>query len=170
MNSLIETSRLIITYHTLEDAPFFYRLMNQQSWIKNIGDRNIKTIDNAKSHIETKIFTAFAEYGYGTYALRLKMNNVILGTCGIYNRPGLDIPDLGFAMLDEFGGNGYMFEAATAVLDYARDELGINMLAAITLPSNKRSINLLRKLRFEFKESFYLPNDSELLNKYIIRL
>lgn len=89
-----------------------------------------------------------------------------IGTCGLTIRPFLDAPDFGFAFLPAFTGQGYAYEVALANLSYARDDLGINELLAITLPENERSIRLLEKLNFRFEKNFMEDDDEVSLYRF----
>jgi ribosomal-protein-alanine N-acetyltransferase len=73
-----------------------------------------------------------------------------IGICGLLKRESLPDPDIGFAFLRAHWSRGYAFEAASAVLDYARDVLRLPRLLAITNPQNTSSRRLLERLRFVY--------------------
>ena len=50
--TLISTDRLHINKITLKDAPFILALMNDKDWIKNIGDRGVRTIEQAEELVD----------------------------------------------------------------------------------------------------------------------
>jgi len=145
---MIETQRLHLRRFDLSDAPFVYLLMNSEGWIKNIGDRNIKTIEDAEKYIETKYFDSYNKFGYGPYLVTLKETGSPIGSAGIYKRENLLDPDIGYVLMPEFWNQGFALEAAGAVLRFASEKLQLKKLMAITLPSNQPSINLLGKLGF----------------------
>ena len=98
-------------------------------------------------------------YGYGPYRIALKGEDTPVGICGLFRRDGLDEPDIGYSTLPDFCGRGYAYEAAVAVIDYARDELGLVRLIAIISPGNDASIGLIRKLGFEFERMHSMPGE-----------
>ncbi len=168
MAVILETERLILREFVIEDAPFMLKLVNDPSWLKYIGDRNVHSIEDAEQYVLNGALKSYATLGFGFYVVVWKHSQLLIGTCGLTKRDFLDIPDFGFAFLPEFTGKGYAFEAAEATLAYAGSALGIKELAAITLPLNTRSIRLLLKLGFAFKKSLF--EDREQLDLYRITL
>jgi RimJ/RimL family protein N-acetyltransferase len=161
---ITETNRLIISKISLEDAPFFLKLVNTPNWIKYIGDRNLKTIKDAEDYLTNGILKGYKEVGFGFYKVQNKINNTPIGICGLVKREQLDDVDFGFAFLPEFEGQGFGFEASTAILKVANELFNIKKLLAITLPINSNSIKLLEKLGFNFEKSVKpFEDDEELL-------
>lgn len=150
MKVIFETERLRFREFTLSDAVFIIELLNSPGWIQFIGDRNVNAIDDAKKYLVNGPFKSYRDFRYGLSMVELKTDGTPIGMSGILNRTTLDTPDLGFAFLPGFEGKGYGFEIANAIIKYARAELNINTLAAITKPDNSKSIKLLEKLGFNF--------------------
>ena len=163
-----ETPRLILKPTSEEDAGFVVELFNSPKWLRYIGDRNVHTSDEAKAYISTKIKPQFERLGYANYTVIRKSDNVKLGSCGLYDREGLDGIDIGFAFLPAFEGNGYAFEAARKILEVAFKVFEIEQISAITTHDNEASQKLLDKLGLTFKKTFNLPNDDEELLIYEI--
>ncbi len=157
----IETNRLYLTAVSLEDAAFILELLNTPKWIHFIGDRDVKNVIQAKEYIKVRMLPQMEACGFGNYVLVRKEDGLKMGTCGIYKREGLDGVDIGFAMLPEFEGKGYMYEAAIKIKDLAINHFQLDKLNGITLPENMASRNLLEKLGLELKGTIRLPNDSE---------
>jgi len=151
MKETLNTPRLILREINLNDAPFIFELMNSEGWIEFIGDRGIHNIENAKKYIKENYIKSYKENGYGAYLLQEKNDNALLGMCGLFNRPQLEDVDIGFALLPEYHGKGYAFEAATTVLEYAIKVLQIDRITAITTFENKSSQKLLEKIGFHFE-------------------
>ena len=155
------TKRLILRPATIDDAPFILELLNSKGWLDNIGDRGVYTLDHARNYITEKCLPAYEVPGCGPMLCVLKTDGTIIGNTGVYDRPGLDRPDFGFAFLDEYHGQGYAYEASVSNLAFAVAHGQIELLA-ITLPTNKPSLNLLRKLGFEQEpELIRIPGDDE---------
>ncbi|WP_299007048.1 GNAT family N-acetyltransferase [uncultured Shewanella sp.] len=143
---MLETERLIVRELTLEDAAFIHALMTSPLYLKNIGDRNIRSIEHAEAFLENNIIKSYQDNGYGLYAVVLKQTNQVVGMSGLVRREGLPHTDIGFGFLPEFMGKGYAYEASKAVMDYAQNVLELNPILAITVKDNVRSISLLNKL------------------------
>ncbi|MEC0231731.1 GNAT family N-acetyltransferase [Paenibacillus alba] len=148
---VLETERLILRYQTIEDAAFMLELMNDPSWIQYIGDKGVRTIDEARDYISKVALDAYARLGYGFYLTELKDEGIPIGICGLAKRDFLEDVDVGFAFLPRFWGKGYAFEATSAVMEYAQAELGIKRIVAITTESNHASAKLLEKLGLHFE-------------------
>jgi len=144
-----ETQRLTLRRFALSDAHWFLKLVNQPSWIVNIGDRQVHSIADAERYIDVRILSSYAENDFGLYVIESKTDLRVIGVCGLVKRDTLPEPDIGFALFDEHAGHGYAEEAARAVLALAFDQLGLVRLLAITTPNNERSIKLLQKLGFD---------------------
>jgi RimJ/RimL family protein N-acetyltransferase len=158
---IAETNRLIISKISLEDAPFFLKLVNTPNWIKYIGDRNLKTIKDAEDYLTNGILKSYKELGFGFYILQNKSDNEPIGICGLVKRDQLDEVDFGFALLPEFEAQGFGFEASTTILKVAKDVFNIKKILAITLPINTNSIKLLEKLGFNYEKRVKPYEDDE---------
>jgi len=146
---------------TLEDAAFFLRLLNEPSWLENIGDRGVRTVADAEHYIRNNIRAAYQAHGFGLYAVQLRSKPLPIGLCGLVRRDFLPAPDLGFALLPEYCGHGYATEAARAVLSHAQVELEIERLYAIVKPGNRRSVKLLEQLGFRRAGPGQIPQGEE---------
>lgn len=159
---IARTERLVLRHADLTDADFFCRLLNEPSWLQNIGDRGVRTPGDAEEYIQTKSIDVYPKLGFGMYLVESRDSRQPMGLCGLVMREALPHPDLGFAFLPEFWGRGYAFEAAAAVMAHAR-ELGLVKLLAITDPTNRASFRLLEKLGFRFESMTRMsPADKEL--------
>lgn len=150
---ILKTKRLKLRELTKGDAAFVLKLMNDPLWLRFIGDRHIRTIEDAENHILQKMIPNYAALGFGFYLVELKDNHAPIGICGLVKRPFLDHIDIGFAFLPEYHGRGYAFESAFAVLNFAKNDLGIDHIVAITDPENTRSIKLLEKLGLRYSKT-----------------
>lgn len=156
-----ETERLVIRPTQEEDAAFIFQLLNSPKWLKNIGNRNISSEIEAKHYIQTKMIAQRHRLGYSNNTIIRKSDQVKIGTCGIYNREGLNGVDLGFALLPQFESMGYAYESCSKLLDVAKLNFDIKELNAITLKENLESQQLLTKLGFTYVKVIQLPNDTE---------
>ncbi len=161
-----ETDRLILRRISLDDAEFIFELLNEPAWLRFIGDRDIRTVDESRDYIEKRMLESFARLGFGAYVAVSKEMEVPLGICSLVKRDALEHIDLGFAFLQRHWGQGYAFEASSALLAHASRELGHHHLCAIVSPDNQASIRLLEKLKFSFKERIILEGAEEELLLY----
>ena len=158
---ILETERLILREFHSGDAGFILKLVNTPAWLEYIGDRNIRTIEEAENYLEQGPVKSYAINGFGLYMVEIKENHAPAGMCGLIKRDGLDDPDIGFALMPKYTGKGYAQEIATATLNHARKKLGLEKIVAITTANNTSSIKLLNKLGLYFARMVKLTDDSE---------
>ena len=159
---IAETNRLLISKITLKDASNFLKLVNSPNWLKYIGDRHVKTIKDAKNYLKNGTLKSYSTYGFGFYKLQLKAKNKeFIGTCGLVKREQLDDVDIGFALLPEFEGQGFGYEASQAIMQLTKEKFNLKRIVAITLPSNTNSIKLLEKLGLSYEKRVNPFEDGE---------
>ena len=144
------TDRLSLDPCTPEDAPFILRLLNEPSFLEYIGDKGVRSLEDAEEHVRSGPMASYARHGHGLQKVSLRATGELLGMAGLLKRDHLPDADLGFAFLPEATGHGYAFEAGVAVLAHARRELGHSRTLAIVYPANTRSIRLLERLGFTY--------------------
>jgi RimJ/RimL family protein N-acetyltransferase len=150
--NVLETPRLLLRRLDTGDAAFILGLVNEPSWLQFIGDRGVRTLDDARAYIANGPMAMYERYGFGLYWTGLKSGEPI-GICGLVKRPALDDVDLGFALLPAYWGNGYAAESAAAVMELAHRAFGLERVIAITSQDNVRSIRLLEKLGMAFERN-----------------
>jgi RimJ/RimL family protein N-acetyltransferase len=168
MMKVLETERLILRRLTVEDSGFILELLNDPEWLRFIGDRGVRTVDDARGYILKNLVAMYERLGFGLYLCELKGASVPIGICGLIKRDSLEDVDIGFAFLPAFRGKGYAFESASAVMTYAERTLGLNRLAAITSPDNFVSGKLLEKLGFNFERMIKLSDDGEEVSLFAV--
>ncbi len=157
----LETVRLNLRRVTLDDVELMLAIWNDPAFIRNVGDRGIRTADEGADAMEKGVFHLYETYGYGPYRVALKDCDTAIGLCGLFRRDGLDEPDIGYAVLPEYCGKGYAYEASCAVIEHARSDLGLTRLIAIISPDNEASIGLVRKLGLRFERMQLMPDDDK---------
>ena len=163
MKVVLSTDRLNIREASLDDAAFVLKILNDDAWLKYIGDRNVRTLEDAKNYISSSLISGYQKNGYGMYVVEDKTSSTSLGFCGLVNRPTLENIDIGFAFLTEHCGMGYGYESSKAVLHYALNDLNIKKIVAITLEKNSRSRKLLEKIGLSFEKFIQGGNGEELM-------
>ena len=147
---ILETKRLRLRELTETDAPFILRLLNEPSFLRFIGDKGVRNLDDARAYIFNGPVASYQQNGFGLYLVQLKTNNTPIGICGLLKRESLADVDIGFAFIPEAWNNGYAFESADAVMIYAKDVLKLPRIVAITDKDNEASGKLLEKLGLIF--------------------
>lgn len=154
---ILETERLVLRQLTIDDSAFILELVNTPKWLEFIGDKNVKSLEDAKNYILNGPIESYRENGYGLWLVELKELHTRIGLCGLLNREILENIDIGFALLPKYFGNGYGFEMAQATVEYANSNLKMEKLLAIANPNNAISISLLNKLGFNFTKRITMP-------------
>lgn len=157
---VLQTDRLILRRYTLDDAEFIMRLVNDPSWLRFIGDKNVHSLDDARRYLREGPLDMYERYGFGMYRVEERDSGTPAGMCGLIKRDTLPDADVGYAFLPEFRGKGYAFEAASAVLEYGNREFGLKRILAITSIDNAGSIRVLEKAGMKFeREMEFRPGD-----------
>lgn len=156
-----ETDRLILKPTTVADAEFIRSLYNSPKWIKFIGDRQLNTVKDAENYIQTKLMPQMKRLGYGTYTIIRKSDGEKVGSCGLYDREGVNGIDIGFALLPDFEKKGYAFESVNYLKEIGFSDFKLKQISGITSKKNKASQDLLIKIGLKFEKTIILPNETE---------
>ena len=164
--TVTQTERLLLRWLDARDSAFIFELVNEPSWLRYIGDKGVKTLQDAQRYIEDGPIEMYQRLGFGLYVVELKENGAPIGICGLIKRDALIDVDLGFAFLPRFWTKGYAMESASAVMSYGRSALGLSRIVAIVSQDNHRSARLLEKLGFRLESSVSLQPDGDELKLY----
>ena len=166
----LETDRLRLRWLTLDDADLMLAIWNDPAFIRFVGDRGIRTLEQARQEMANGALDLYTRYGFGPYRMALREDDKAIGICGLFQRDSLDDPDIGYGVLPEYCGKGYAYEAARAVMDYARADLDLRRLVAIISPDNEASIGLVGKLGLRFERMHRMQDDEGEVCIYAIEL
>jgi RimJ/RimL family protein N-acetyltransferase len=153
-----------------DDAEFMLGLLNEPSWLQFIGDRGVRTLDDARAYILNGPVATYARLGFGFYIVELKDGGIPIGICGLVKRDYLDDVDIGYAFLPQHWSHGYAYEAAAAVLAYAIGTLGLKRIVAITSSDNHSSARLLAKLGLRHERMLVYPDTHEAVRLFAIEI
>ena len=156
---VLETPRLTLRRLTVEDATFILALVNEPSWLLHIGDKHVRTLEDARRYIAGGPMAMYARHGFGLYLVERREDAAPLGICGLLKRDTLEDVDIGFAFLPAYWGRGYAREAAVATLAQAREVFGLARVVAIASPANTSSIRLLESVGFVFERALRMPGE-----------
>ncbi|HEX3248416.1 MAG TPA: GNAT family N-acetyltransferase [Pyrinomonadaceae bacterium] len=157
----LQTERLLLRRLTVDDAEFILALLNEPSFLRYIGDKKVRNLDDARRYLLNGPIASYEQHGLGLCLVELLESQTPIGMCGLLKRAELPEPDIGFALMPDFWNKGFAFEAATAVLNDARERLKLQRILAITSLDNDASINLLQRLGFRFEGVIKLSADGE---------
>ena len=157
--TVIETDRLVLRRLSTDDAEFINELLNQPSFLRYIGDKEVRNNADAVRYIQTGPIASYERFGFGLYLVELKETGASIGICGLLKRDSLPDVDVGFAFLPSYWSRGYAFESASAVMTYGREVLGLRRIVAITSPDNDSSIRLLERIGLRFEGLIKLSED-----------
>lgn len=155
-----------------EDCALYVQMLNQPDWLRYVGDRGVHNLEEARAYIRAGALRSFADNGIGPYAIVVddsgsrEDGGAGVGVAGLFQRPYLDAPDLGYALVTEAQGKGYALEAARAVVAHAKEVLGLSRLLAIVDPEHVRSAGLLTKLGFTMSGTVVPPGETEPINTW----
>lgn len=164
--NVLETERLNLRRLSIDDAEFILQLLNEPSFIRNIGDKGVRTVADARQYVLNGPVASYQRYGFGLYAVELKESAEPVGICGLVKRETLADVDIGFAFLPEYWSRGYAVESASAVKAYGLEALGLKRLVAITNPENEGSIRVLEKIGLKYQRLVQLSEDGPLIRLY----
>ena len=157
----LQTQRLLLRQFTVDDADFILTLLNEPSFLRYIGDKKVRNLDDARQYILNGPVATYERYGFGLCLIELRESKTPIGMCGLLKREELPDPDIGFALLPDFWKQGFAFEASSAVLNDASERLKLERILAITSLDNDASIDLLQRLGFTFEGIKKLAPDRE---------
>lgn len=156
---IVETPRLRIRALTVDDAEFIFGLVNEPSFLENIGDKGVRNLEDARKFILEGSWASHREQGYGQFLVELKESGDLVGVCGLLYREALDVSDIGCAFLPAYWRQGIAYEAACAVMDYGRSTLGLKKIVGLTSKENTASIIALEKLGMKFERMVKMSDD-----------
>ena len=157
--SVLETERLSLRRLSPEDAEFIVELLNDVSFLRLVGDKGVRTLQDARQYILAGPVDSYERHGFGLWLVELKDCRTPVGICGLLKRDTLSDVDIGFAFLPQYRSMGYAFESAAAVMDYGRKALGLKRIVAITSDENAGSIRVLEKIGLSFERMVRLTED-----------
>jgi len=156
---IVETPRLELRELTVDDAEFILGLVNEPSFLANIGDKGVRNLDDARQFILDGPWRRNQKPGYGQFMVELKPDGIPIGVCGLLYREKLDVTDVGCAFLPAYWRQGIAHEAASAVMEYGRSTLGVEKIVGLTSKDNLASIGLLEKFGMTFERIVKMSDD-----------
>jgi RimJ/RimL family protein N-acetyltransferase len=163
--NILQTERLDLRLPVAADAPFILTLVNDPDWLRHIGDRKVHSLEDARGYIAKGPAAMYARHGHSLMLAALK-DGTPIGLCGLLRRDTLEQPDIGFAFLPQYRGQGYACEAASATLADGRGRLGLRRILAITSQDNTASGRLLEKIGLRCEGLRLMPGETREVKLY----
>lgn len=159
--TVLETARLRLRHLGDADADFILELLNEPDFLRFIGDRGVRSTEDAREYIRTGPGASYQTHGFGLYLVEARESAERVGICGLLKRDALEDVDVGYAILQRHWRRGYALESAAAVLEHARDALGIERVVAVTVPGNAGSVRVLERLGMRYERMVRLPGQEQ---------
>lgn len=167
---MLETERLILSQLSYDDSDFILELLNEPAFKKYIGDRGVRTLEDAAGYLRNGPMDSYERHGFGLYRVRRKTDRASVGMCGLVKRDNFEYPDLGFAFLERHWANGFAYESSCATIEHARKELGLTHVIAVANADNDSSVRLLGKLGFRYERMVCMPGETTEICRFSLDL
>jgi [ribosomal protein S5]-alanine N-acetyltransferase len=155
----LETPRLTLRRLEFDDAPFLVKLLNEPSFIENIGDKGVRSVEDAHRYLREGPMAMYEKFGFGLWHTARK-DGVAVGMCGLLKRDSLPDADVGYAFLPAFWGQGFAHEATAATLRHGARKFGLARVLGVVSEGNYGSIRVLEKSGMTF-ERMVSMNEAE---------
>jgi len=164
--AIVQSARLRLRELSEGDADFALELLNDADFLAHIGDKGVRTREDARAYLCNGPLASYAAHGFGLWGVEPREGGALLGMCGLLQRDWLDAPDIGYAFLPSARGRGIAREAAEATLGLARPRFGASRVLAIVNPENVASIRLLESVGFVADGTVVPPGESRTIARY----
>ena len=164
--NILQTERLLLSRLSYADCEFIVELLNEPSFKRYIGDKKVRSHEDAKEYLRNGPVGSYERHGFGMFLVRDRIDSTPMGMCGLVKREEFDAPDVGFAFLQRFWAKGYAVESAIAVLEYGKNVLQLPRIIAMVDPDNGASVRLVAKLGMTFETMVRMPEESQDIKMY----
>ncbi|HWL37282.1 MAG TPA: GNAT family N-acetyltransferase [Frankiaceae bacterium] len=144
MAVLYETERLVVRDLTDDDAPALYEMHRHDEVMRWLAGKPSTGVDEELARLGS--WRARGGDGYGFFGIELRETGELVGV--LVFKPFDDLPyfDLGWRLRPDAWGKGYATEAGRGGVRHAFETLGLDEIAATTLPDNARSRAVMERL------------------------
>ncbi|MBD2110973.1 MULTISPECIES: GNAT family N-acetyltransferase [Cyanophyceae] len=144
----LETSRLWLRQATEADTDAIFSLFSD-SRVTRFHNLDVFTqLDEAKAVIERRRVGFETDRGI-RWAIALKPNNSLIGSCGFTWDRALNRAEVGYELASQYWRQGIMTEGLSAILTYGFEVEGLDNIVAEVMLENIASQQLLKKLGFQ---------------------
>ena len=162
LKPVFTTLRLIVRRWHPEDLTPLVQVYGDAEAMRYVGNGQPIAEAACKQWITTTLDN-YRKRGYGMYALVEAGTKTVIGFAGLVHPGGRPEPEVKYALLRSYRGQGFATEAVSGLLRYARDELGLARIIATTHPENTPSHRVLTKVGMTRGERVVEKDESETL-------
>ena len=162
----LETNRVVLKCFDHNDRDFIFEEFQNDFINRYLYDEEPMTQGSQADEL-IDFYTMVEPRKQNRWVLIDKTTNTKLGTCGyhLWNPDNKEV-EIGFELMEQYNGKGYMLEALEAIIEFARHKMKVKKINAVVSINNKKCIKLLERLRFikvdeeetEFRGQIYLHN------------
>lgn len=152
---ILTTDRCVLRETVEEDADAFFE-MYANPQLTRYTDRLSVDKEQEKQHIREYIEKIYGFYEFGVWTVLEKTTGRVIGRAGFSFREGYEEPEIGYVIGVPWQRKGIGEEICRAILDYGREELGLEKVSALVDAENQASLRLCEKLGFQAKEHICL--------------
>jgi RimJ/RimL family protein N-acetyltransferase len=148
---VLTTDRLELYRPRATDLPGLAALIAPDAVRHHLGNRQPTLADTFARMARNA--GSWALYGYGTFVVRERGRDEIVGNCGPFHSwrgfdAGNDVVEVGWIIAEQAWGRGYATEAVTAALDWFDRAHGPCRTVAMIAPENHASLAVAARLGF----------------------
>jgi len=156
---VLHTNRLTLRALSIDDLDELFRLRSDERVNQYIGRSSNITPADVEAFIQ-KINSIVANNDAVYWAISLKDKPELIGTICYWNvQPEKHMADIGYELLPEHQGKGFMQEAIAAVITYGFEVVGFQVIAGLTHPHNQASRKLLERSGFKLDEKYQFVSE-----------
>jgi ribosomal-protein-alanine N-acetyltransferase len=143
----LATERLRLRPPALDDLDAWHAISRdaEEAWFG--APRS--TLDDARANL-TRHMAHHEQHGFGICVVELRSKGEVIGAAGLTHLEDGPEVEVGYRFLKEHWGKGYATEAAAASIAFGLDELGLERVVAVTLPTNRASRRVMEKCGMTF--------------------
>jgi len=157
---ILQTPRLRLREFSMDDAALVLALLTDPDFIRNVSDRGVRTVEDARHYLTRGPLLSYMEYGVGLWCVEHLPTQQAIGMCGLIHRPGLADVDVGYALLPAWRGMGFASEAASACVQYGLQQRHLQRIVAYVCADNLASRRVLQQAGLHDKGPFMLPDSA----------
>lgn len=149
------TERLILRAVLKKDYNLMHKLHSDSVVNAFVGRDKATTLDQAQEYIE-RISGMVKKKECLYWVITLNNNDALIGSVCCWNFDHESgIVEIGYEMLPEFQGKGYMKQALQAVIEFTFNNLKATVITAFPSSENINSVAILKKLNFVLEKNKY---------------
>lgn len=144
----LATERLVLRPPKIEDHDFLIQVYKNPAVMEHINFQGRPDSSEQAEARFRRLLHHWEEHAYGMFFLERKDTGRPVGYCGLRLLSPDDNPELGYIIDQPHWGLGLATEAGRQAVRFARDQMHLPGLIALTSPENEASQNILFKLGF----------------------